>query len=168
MWTKGALWRSPRSVLSRAKEASDRIRLISVSIALFLSLSRGSVGSADASGVVETQTGTVSFTVVEASVGEPESELDRMIAVGMKEGCLEARSSGIRASIRPLVIVWRLLKEGRRPVIVISAELFSAGRSVTSTSSQSAAISAAPNVVFESEIARVTCSLFRKAGFVRP
>lgn len=141
-----------------------KIRLVTVSIGVLLSLFGISARASDA--VVKTQIGTVSFTVAELAVGTPLSNAVRMIAVGMKRGCTEARAPGIRASIRPLAIVWKLRSEGPRPVMHVSAELFSGGRSVASTFSRTISIHAAPNIVFESTVAQITCALFRKAGYV--
>ena len=157
-----------------------KTRLIAVSAAVFISFHGISaaatlwpfdmhfernvrVGGVD--GRVETQIGPVSFTVAEGG-GKPLSDLIRVISVGMKRGCIAAHSPGNRSPMRPLVMVWRLRKEGPRPVFHINAELFSRGRSVASAFTRTISPDGMPRVVFEYDVAQLTCSLFRKAGYV--
>lgn len=119
--------------------------------------------------IVESQAGPVVVKVLSnGAAGIPDSELSRLVQVGVRQGCRGDTDDRIRAAADPMLSMrWKIQRAGApRPLVLVTASLFSQGRRVGFAFDRVPAPNTAPDSVFEYAIASLTCALYRDAGYL--
>jgi hypothetical protein len=117
---------------------------------------------------VETKAGRSFVEVHGVAGGLTNSGLTKLVEAGIKQGCPGPVPPGIRAIAGPsLSMIWNVNDAGSpHPSVIVTARLLSAGHLVSFAFDRTISPGTAPHAVFEYAIAEVTCSLFRKAGYL--
>jgi hypothetical protein len=117
---------------------------------------------------VETQAGPISVEVHGLAGGLTNNDLTRLVNAGIKQGCPGPVPPGVLAAAGPsLSMIWNVEPAGTpHPSVMVTARLDSDDHPVSSTFDRTISPDTAPYAVFEYSIAGVTCSLFRKAGYL--
>jgi hypothetical protein len=117
--------------------------------------------------ILQSQVGSVSIEVRGAAVGIPDAILDKMVQAGVRQGCPRQMNGRIIAAAAPaLSMVWSIQRSGPGPLVIVTAALFSGSRDVSFTFDQILSPNAEPTDAFVYAIATITCSLYRKAGYL--
>ena len=118
--------------------------------------------------IVETQAGPISVEVHGLAGGLTNNDLTRLVNAGIKQGCPDPVRPGVLAAARPsLSMIWDVEPAGTpHPSVMVTARLDSDDHPVSFAFDRTISPDAAPYAVFEYSIAGVTCSLFRKAGYL--
>jgi hypothetical protein len=102
------------------------------------------------------------------AAGIPDSELARLVQVGVRQGCQGAAGDRIRAAADPMLSMnWQIQRAGGpRPLVLVTASLFSQAHRVGFAFDRVLSPNAAPDAVFEYAVASLTCALYRDAGYL--
>jgi hypothetical protein len=138
-------------------------------IALFVSACTDIDRSSPVAGsVILSQAGPVAIEVVSGgAAGIPDSEVTKLVEAGVRQGCRGETSDRIRVAADPMLAMrWEIQRTGPRPLVIVTASLFSETRRVGFAFDRVLSPNAAPDVVFEYAVATLTCALYRKAGYL--
>jgi hypothetical protein len=118
--------------------------------------------------VILSQAGPVAIEVVSGgAAGIPDSEVTKLVEAGVRQGCRGETSDRIRVAADPMLAMrWEIQRTGPRPLVIVTASLFSETRRVGFAFDRVLSPNAAPDVVFEYAVASLTCALYRKAGYL--
>jgi hypothetical protein len=121
-----------------------------------------------AGSVILSQAGPVAIEVVSGgAAGVPDSEVTKLVEAGVRQGCRGETSDRIRVAADPMLAMrWEIQRTGPRPLVIVTASLFSETRRVGFAFDRVLSPNAAPDVVFEYAVATLTCALYRKAGYL--
>ena len=125
--------------------------------------------SAVESPIIESQAGPVAVEVLSnGAAGIPDSELAKLVQVGVRRGCRREAGDRIEAVAGPMLLIrWEVQRAGApHPLVLVTASLFSQNRRVSFVFDHILSPDAAPYAVFEYAIASLTCELYRNAGYL--
>jgi hypothetical protein len=118
--------------------------------------------------VIQSQAGPIAIEVVSnGAAGIPDSEVTKLVETGVRQGCRGETDDRIRVAADPMLAMrWEIQRTGPRPLVIVTASLFSETRRVGFAFDRVLSPNAAPDVVFEYAVASLTCALYRKAGYL--
>lgn len=118
--------------------------------------------------IVETQAGAISVEVHGTAGGLTNNDLTRLVSAGIKQGCPGPVPPAILAAAGPSrSMIWNVEGAGTpHPSVIVTARLLSDGHPVSFAFDRTISPDTAPYAVFESSIDGVTCTLFKKAGYL--
>ena len=117
--------------------------------------------------VAQSQAGPITIEVGGAANGITDAYLTKMIKEGVQQGCNNGASDKTKMAAGPnLSMFWTFQPTGNRPLVMVSASLFSDRHKVGLTFGRILSPSAEPTASFEYAIANITCTLYNKARYL--